>query len=300
MAELVGIRPDQFVVDKSEWIYRQKITDAECIWSDYKDQVHGNGNVEVSSAEYETRRWIIIKSWVIRFSADARPKDVAQAKIWLEEGPINKLGNIDYKKTEAVKKEINKAASEKRRKAFAQFERKVKSHKLWEYVVAAGVTEGLYFSASFGFACNPEKFLAAFHKGEELQKRNPFRNGQGKLFLEQRFRWSGNTGRQHTWVITPQGEKRAPDFREFDNNGRSRSDGIERWNYVLPDELVLVWEKEYTASPHIFKVMHRPANITPEQKQKILEFEQFAENEFKNTVGISGKRSPGIEDGFKL
>jgi hypothetical protein len=119
------------------------------------------------------------------------------------------------------------------------------------------------------------------------------------LSFEERFRWQGNTGRQHNWVITPNGEERASS-RRFDNNGRSSSDGLEKWEYILPDELVLIWEKEYTASPHIFKVVHKPPNITVEQKKKINELEEFAENQFKNAVGISGKRSPGIGDGFKV
>lgn len=301
MAKMVGIRSDQFVVDKTEWSYRHMIQSAEHIWSDYGDQVHGSGWQETSRAVYEVRRWEVIDGWRIRFSVNAYPKDVAQAKVWFENGPENSLGVIDSLKTEKYKNFLDEAGKEKQKRTTEEFEKKVTSHELWPFVCAAGIG-GLSFGWPYQLSA-PEKFIAAFRKGEELKRQNPVKFVYGKKFqlsFDERFRWQGSTGRQHNWVVEPNGESRTPDMRKFDNNGRSRTDGHECWNYILSDELVLVWEKEFTASPHSFRVVHRPKNITPEQKQRALEFEEFAEKEFRSAVGVSGKRSPGIGDGFGL
>lgn len=304
MTEIVGIRSDQFVEDAVNWHYKHLIKESEGIWSDYRDQVHGNGWQVVESAQYEVRHWHVVDGWRIKFSAGARAEDVAQAKVWLEEGPTNKLGVLDAEKTKKYKNRIYAAEREKQEKTTNEFTGRITSHKLWRYVCAVGEAEKLSFNHPL--FCNDaegEKFLVAFQKGEELCEENPVKFYEGKelhLCLSQRFRWTGQTGRQHSWVITPGGEKRIPDNREFGNNGRSDYDGVETWDYILPDELVLVWSKEYTASPHEFEVVHKPANITPGQKEKIKEIEEFVFNEFKNAVGISGKKSPGIGDGFRI
>ncbi len=95
---------------------------------------------------------------------------------------------------------------------------------------------------------------------------------------ECRHRTGGQTAQISAFVINEDGVFRQSDYVELDNsNHRYKyddlhdADGLQTWKQILPGELVIKYEKDYTAAPLNLEIVWVPTEITPIQFEKVEE-----------------------------
>ncbi|MFA5812893.1 MAG: hypothetical protein WC862_00005 [Patescibacteria group bacterium] len=113
------------------------------------------------------------------------------------------------------------------------------------------------------------------------------------------YRVMGATGNCDYWVVRPDGALRDPDGISY--RKRYTSEGNKQWRLVGPEELALSWSKGCTADPHRFAINKLPAGgCTAEQLATVEHLEREISKRFEGAVGMSGKPSPGIGEGWNL
>ena len=108
-------------------------------------------------------------------------------------------------------------------------------------------------------------------------------------------RTNGMTGRSIAYVISPDGELVEPSESGY------RRDDYKTWGPEVLNEgvVILTHEKAYTAAPHEFGVRYEPPQgITEEQLERIEAIQKSIAKEWDGTIGMSGKESPSIGDGW--
>ena len=108
-------------------------------------------------------------------------------------------------------------------------------------------------------------------------------------------RTNGRTGRSIAYVISPDGELVEPSESGY------RRDDYKTWGPEVLNEgvVILTHEKAYTAAPHEFGVRYEPPQgITEEQLERIEAIQKSIAKEWDGTIGMSGKESPSIGDGW--
>lgn len=108
-------------------------------------------------------------------------------------------------------------------------------------------------------------------------------------------RTNGMTGRSIAYVISPDGELVEPSESGY------RRDDYKTWGPEVLNEgvVILTHEKAYTAAPHEFGVRYEPPQgITEEQLERIEAIQKSIAKEWGGTIGMSGKESPSIGDGW--
>ena len=108
-------------------------------------------------------------------------------------------------------------------------------------------------------------------------------------------RTNGMTGRSIAYVIGADGELVEPSKSGY------RRDGYKTWGPEVLDEgmVILTHKKSYTAAPHEFGVRYEPPQgITEEQLNRIEAIQKSIAEEWDGAIGMSGKESPSIGDGW--
>ena len=108
-------------------------------------------------------------------------------------------------------------------------------------------------------------------------------------------RTNGMTGRSIAYVIGADGELVEPSESGY------RRDDDKTWGPEVLNEgvVILTHEKAYTAAPHEFGVRYEPPQgITEEQLERIEAIQKSIAEEWDGTIGMSGKESPSIGDGW--
>lgn len=108
-------------------------------------------------------------------------------------------------------------------------------------------------------------------------------------------RTNGRTGRSIAYVISPDGELVEPSESGY------RRDDDKTWGPEVLDEsmVILTHKKAYTAAQHEFGVRYEPPQgITREQLERIEAIQKSIAEEWDGTIGMSGKESPSIGDGW--
>ena len=108
-------------------------------------------------------------------------------------------------------------------------------------------------------------------------------------------RTNGMTGRSIAYVIGADGELVEPSESGY------RRDDDKTWGPEVLDEsmVILTHKKAYTAAPHEFGVRYEPPQgITREQLERIEVIQKSIAEEWDDAVGMSGKESPSIGDGW--
>ena len=108
-------------------------------------------------------------------------------------------------------------------------------------------------------------------------------------------RTNGMTGRSIAYVISPDGELVEPSESGY------RRDDYKTWGPEVLDEsmVILTHKKAYTAAQHEFGVRYEPPQgITREQLERIEAIQKSIAKEWDGTIGMSGKESPSIGDGW--
>ena len=108
-------------------------------------------------------------------------------------------------------------------------------------------------------------------------------------------RTNGMTGRSIAYVISPDGELVEPSESGY------RRDDYKTWGPEVLNEgvVILTHEKAYTAAPHEFGVRYEPPQgITEEQLERIEAIQKSIAEDWDNAIGMSGKESPSIGDGW--
>jgi hypothetical protein len=144
--------------------------------------------------------------------------------------------------------------------------------------------------------------LAGLAKAEpevmELEKRQ--NSGEVLVDFGGWVRTGGRTNCAQYWVICPDGSEREPDHRDY-NHPRGLQGGHVAWRLVEPDELAILWRKDFTSSPHEFMVGHRPVNgCTQAQLDTVERLEREIFESWDGATGMSGKVSPDIGNGWGL
>lgn len=113
-------------------------------------------------------------------------------------------------------------------------------------------------------------------------------------------RRGGATNCGQSWIIRPDGSLREPDSMDCPRP-RHSDEGTQKWNLVETDELALSWSKAYTAAPHEFVVSKLPAGgLTEAQRETVKRLEQELVEQFDGAVGMSGRTSPSVGNGWGL
>ena len=116
-------------------------------------------------------------------------------------------------------------------------------------------------------------------------------------------RTGSRTGCSKGWVIRPDGSERKRDDLVNEDSRRARryDEGYEVWRQICVGELVIAWEKAYTAAPHNFEVIYRPETLTEAQLEHVAEIQEQLENEWAGLTGLaSHEPSPSIGQGWGL
>ena len=108
-------------------------------------------------------------------------------------------------------------------------------------------------------------------------------------------RTNGRTGRSIAYVIGADGELIEPSKSGY------RRDDDKTWGpeVLSEDMVILTHEKAYTAAPHEFGVRYEPPQgITEKQLERIEAIQKSIAEEWDGAIGMSGKESPSIGDGW--
>ncbi len=108
-------------------------------------------------------------------------------------------------------------------------------------------------------------------------------------------RTNGRTGRSIAYVIGTDGELIEPSKSGY------RRDDDKTWGpeVLSEDMVILTHEKAYTAAPHEFGVRYEPPQgITEKQLERIEAIQKSIAEEWDGAIGMSGKESPSIGDGW--
>lgn len=108
-------------------------------------------------------------------------------------------------------------------------------------------------------------------------------------------RTNGRTGRSIAYVIGADGELVEPSESGY------RRDDDKTWGPEVLDEgmVILTHEKAYTAAQHEFGVRYEPPQgITRKQLKQIETIQKSIAKEWNGAIGMSGKESPSIGDGW--
>lgn len=108
-------------------------------------------------------------------------------------------------------------------------------------------------------------------------------------------RTNGRTGRSIAYVIGADGELVEPSESGY------RRDDDKTWGPEVLDEgmVILTHEKAYTAAQHEFGVRYEPPQgITRKQLKQIEAIQKSIAEEWNGAIGMSGKESPSIGDGW--
>lgn len=108
-------------------------------------------------------------------------------------------------------------------------------------------------------------------------------------------RTNGMTGRSIAYVIGADGELVEPSESGY------RRDDDKTWGpeVLSEDMVILTHEKAYTAAPHEFGVRYEPPQgITEKQLERIEAIQKSIAEEWDGAIGMSGKKSPSIGDGW--
>ena len=148
---------------------------------------------------------------------------------------------------------------------------------------------------------NAQSALNRFASIESELKSLDEGQGAGKILVDfgGHFRTMGATKNAQYWVIEPDGLEREPD--EISHRKGYLSEGDKKWRQVNPEELAISWFKSYTAAEHVFFVDRLPDNgCTSEQLATVARLEQEISAYYDKSVGLTGKTSPEIGDGWNL
>ena len=108
-------------------------------------------------------------------------------------------------------------------------------------------------------------------------------------------RTNGMTGRSIAYVIGADGELVEPSESGY------RRDDDKTWGPEVLNEgvVILTHKKAYTAAPHEFGVRYEPPQgITEKQLERIEAIQKSIAEEWDGAIGMSGKESPSIGDGW--
>ena len=108
-------------------------------------------------------------------------------------------------------------------------------------------------------------------------------------------RTNGRTGRSIAYVIGTDGELIEPSKSGY------RRDDDKTWGPEVLDKsmVILTHKKAYTADPHEFGVRYEPPQgITEKQLERIEAIQKSIAEEWDGAIGMSGKESPSIGDGW--
>ena len=103
------------------------------------------------------------------------------------------------------------------------------------------------------------------------------------------------TGRSIAYVIGADGELVEPSESGY------RRDDDKTWGPEVLDKsmVILTHKKAYTAAQHEFGVRYEPPQgITGEQLERIEAIQKSIAEDWDNAIGMSGKESPSIGDGW--